>query len=142
MSRIIIEKESNKPQQPQLQAESVKILYDNKNEKQGQDEPNQPNNIQNPPLFNMSSQPAQFHPQNINEKNQIPILTPIVQISPFVPIPPIQQRDEVSEPDFNNSELYSRSYNIFGTEMTAKEADDLFDDAEKLVGWSYWKINE
>lgn len=154
MSRIIVEKELNKKlQQSQPQAGYAKVSYEPKfiNDNQiltsNSNESKQNNEIPNPSPFSQSILQGSIHFQQVQSQNIIEkdekVIAPIVQISPFAPIQPVSQyKNDIPERDPYSSTIYNTTYDIFGTEMTAKEADDLFDDAEKLVGWSYWKINE
>lgn len=154
MSRIIVEKElNNKSQQSHPQANFVNVFYDvnpnnNNNPTVNASVPVKTNEFLNhTPTNQVPVQDELPHQQNntsnLNSSQQPVLLTPIIQITPYMPIPPLlEQKNPEPKPNFQTPNIYNASYNILGDEMSAQEVDDLFGNAEKLVGWSYWKINE
>lgn len=156
MSRIIVEKELNKKTpQNQSQTSYIKVVYESSIPSNNQNLPplsseiGKNNSISNPisiSQFTLQDNPQSLHQvqhHNSNENQHQQITTPIIHVSPFTQIQPLPySKNVIPEPNYYPSTNYDSSCNILGTEMTAQEADDLFDSAEKMVGWSYWKINE
>ena len=52
------------------------------------------------------------------------------------------QQNNIEQVQNRNPHNKDHYYTIFGRKMTSQEADFAFENAERIVGWEYWGLNE